>query len=327
MISGRRQTSLVRPKRDAVAPTTVAADTTQGIYVTGGNNQDCGLGLISDVDRYTLDDAWIARAPLICPDRQGHGAVTLAWSGTETALHVIGGNIGSNTYLVDCDRYVVDNWTQRANMPPPARYTAAAFAWQQRYGIYAGGRNYAGGADYPPLRDVDQYDPSTNLWRAYPSLPYPRADQASFSLSGIGYMHGGWQESGPGSPVTSLYSFNGSWILRTPSPSPGRAEHRGFVIGAYGYVVGGRSIVSPYEMNDLDRYDRVTDTWTEKANMPDRRTFHSASGLGDAGYMHGGEDEDGATPDTCYGYDETQGWFATAPLPAPTRYLAAAATL
>jgi N-acetylneuraminic acid mutarotase len=335
MNEGRRQTSLVRTRkrRRTAAEATATTDATAGVYVTGGNNQGCSLSLIDDVDKYTPDnDAWTSRASLVCPDRQGHGAVTLQWGGTEEALFVVGGNSGSSNFLVDCDRYTVDAWTQRTSMPSPGRFKAAVFAWQGRYGVYAGGRNGTAAA-VPRLRDVDRYDPDTDAWFAAHSLPFPRGDPAGFSINGIGYMHGG-TEAADDTPSGLLYSFNGSWIQKTSSPSPARSEHRGFTIGSRGYIVGGRdgNETGTDVLKDLDRYDQATDSWTSLADAWGRRRQHTAAAVGDAGYVQGGKDDGesgtvASEPNDCYGFSETAGWFETMPLPAPTRYLAAAASL
>jgi hypothetical protein len=337
-VQHRRTTQPVR--REVRGPgRTEEAVPAEGVYVTGGSGSihaGCNLGLLSNVDCYVpANDVWIMRAPLICPDRWGHGAVAVEWGENETALHAIGGGIGNNTHLWDCDRYVVDNWSARANMPPPKRYKAAAFTYQTRYAIYAGGRTYEQypSPNWPPLGDVDQYDPADDTWRGLSSLPDPRGDPASFSLGGNGYVCGGDETT---QPMWTTYMYNGSWVLRTSAPSPARAEHRGFSIEAsgdrpeYGYIVGGRFGAQDDKIRDLDRYDAVTDSWTAMPSVPNTanagaRANHTAAGLGDAGYMQGGEIDEGGGSDLCYGFNETLGWFATAPLPSPQRYLAAAA--
>ncbi len=326
MIEGRRLTSLVRTcRRRRRGGTDVSAADTPGIYVVAGNAPACGAHLIDDVARYTAsDDVWSARARLGCPERQGHGAVTLGWNGTETALHVVGGNIGGGNYLSNCDRYVADFWTARANLPPPARYRAGCFAWQGRYGMYAGGEK--DNMDPDPPRDVDRYDPAGDAWLSYGYLLFPRAEPATFSLRGIGYLQGGWERDNNLQPAFTLWAFNGSWVSKTTLPVA-RGEHAGFSIGEYGYVVGGVFGQSFHPAFDLYRYNRVGDAWTAMASAPAGRRQHTAAGLGDAGYMQGGKDSDGVTPIGCYGFDETRGWFETAPMPSPTRYWAAAASM
>lgn len=330
MISGRRQTSLIREKRDTIYRVTADVDASTGIYVIGGNNQDClAASLLSDVDRYTANDAWDARAPLVCPNRQGAGAARVEWGAGESALHVVGGNIGYNTMLNDNDRYIPDYWTAKLNAPGTLRYKGASFQWQSRNMVWAGGRYYGGPTGgVPTIAETARYDAAVNGWMIQAAMPYPRGNPADFTIGSRGFVCGGWQQTvGTWIVTRTTWEFNGGWFVRTDMPTPSRAEHHGFHIGAYGYVVGGSTDSTPTVVNDVDRYAAVNDTWSAAQTAPVKRADHTCGSLADNGYLHGGTRDGGGQPIDAYGFNDSAGWFVTAALPVPSRYLAASDTL
>ena len=106
----------------------------------------------------------------------------------------------SGVYLNDFWEYdqVSDSWTQKANVPGPARQNAV--------GIGLNGKGYVGlGTSPPSLPDCDdfyEYDPSLNSWTQKQNTPESsiRDGASIFHLNNEIYVVGGVRTSGPNSP-------------------------------------------------------------------------------------------------------------------------------
>ena len=132
--------------------------------------------------------------------------------------------------------------------------------------------------------------------------------------------------SGGDTQLTRIYDIDSdSWSFGTPGPGPVRSEGAAASHGGFFYAVGGRPAI-----DDLDRYEPATDTWTSLADMPTGRGGLGVAVVGEAIYAIGGRT--GGTP--CSGgalatverYDiETDTWSTVASLPSIRSDLAAVA--
>lgn len=132
--------------------------------------------------------------------------------------------------------------------------------------------------------------------------------------------------------LTRLYNISSdTWSFGTPAPLPVRAEqaYGETTHGGFFYVIGGRSGVGV--LDNLERYDPVTDTWATLTPMPTARAAAAAALQGNAIYVIGGRDGTGGpctgTPlDAVERYDiDTDTWSAETPLPSPRSDAAAVA--
>lgn len=147
----------------------------------------------------------------------------------------------------------------------------------------------------------------------------------------------GMQTAVVGNKIVAAYGFSGgdtqltriydvaadSWSSGALAPLPVRSEGAAASHGGFFYAVGGRPVI-----DDLDRYQPATDTWTSLADMPTGRAGLGAAVVGNAIYSIGGRT--GASP--CAGgalatverYNiETDTWSTVAPLPSARSDLAA----
>lgn len=299
---------------------------TRGTYVFGGFGRLCpgegSEGAIEDNDLYT-PDMWVSRSPLLCPERAMHAATTI-----EGAIYSFAGRNG--VYLQSTDEYVPDAWHVRMPMPPVGRQYSAAFALEGK-GYVSGGFNEPVGGN---LYHFDEYTPLDDTWNnQLQPLPRRTAEHAAFSLDNGGYVVGGSGQEGPLLDDTERYDpASGVWSVCTPLLAPGaRHLHAAFVIDNFGYVVGGQRAAAPRVLRDVQRFDPVSGSWEamQEMNSPGR-SEHTAAAIGQAGFVHGGLDDNGAETDETQQYSPDPsggGWSPRAAMPRPLRKQAAAATL
>lgn len=114
-----------------------------------------------------------------------------------------------------------------------------------------------------------------------PNPPLPIGGHpGGFSLGGVVHVNGGWNSVTVNLPAReNNVAFDGtSWTVKQPLLNPTRSEHRADVIGGSAYVCGGTGsyvdrAVTQYA--DVDRFERMTDTWTSRQNMPRSVWAHS----------------------------------------------------
>lgn len=137
-------------------------------------------------------------------------------------------------------------------------------------------------------------------------------------------------DSGSGDTnTTRIYNMaTNTWSLGTAAPGPARSEGTGVMRDGKLYSIGGRS---GGVLNNLDRYQRTTDTWVSLAPMPTARAgLGGAGGVGPGRYIYAIGGRTGTVPcsgaalDVVERYDtQTDTWATMAPLPAPRSDLGA----
>lgn len=186
-------------------------------------------------------------------------------------------------------------WVQKASVPGPGRYRAAATGNSTKG--YAGTGKISN--DFPPNQqsDVYEYDPLTDVWT--PLLPYPggvREGMAAFTIGERIFF-------GFGSPFIQLSNelfeylpSTGQWEPRASCPM-GMEDQKGFVIGDNFYI-------GPFtDDGQMFRYNATTDAWDSPAPFPDiYRTNQMWFSVGGKGYTGGGYSPFGDT-DLWYIYD------------------------
>ncbi|MBK7384389.1 MAG: T9SS type A sorting domain-containing protein [Flavobacteriales bacterium] len=204
-------------------------------------------------------------------------------------------------------------WEQRASLPASGRYGPFTFVIGA-YGYVAGGGNASG-----TLTECWRYDPVADAWNQVASLPTPRRHGASFSVGGMGYVACG--QATTSSWTTTLYAYDpisDSWATKASLPGTPRYGAHGFAINGFGYVGGGNSGsgTGPF-LDDMWRYDPVSDTWTAATGIPGLARYGStAFTLNGKGYVHGGRDASLDFTNELWEFDPiAETWTSKPPMP------------
>jgi len=140
--------------------------------------------------------------------------------------------------------------------------------------------------DFESYSTVEEYDPATDIWTAKSDMPRTRGFHSSIAVDGKIYVIGG----------SLSYPWSGIWELDVYDPATdtwtltavSRPIINGFttVVDGKIYAIGGE-----FDGNGqrVDEYNPVTNTWTEKADMPTPRSDLSGSVLDDKIYAIGGD--------------------------------------
>jgi N-acetylneuraminic acid mutarotase len=212
---------------------------------------------------------------------------------------------------------VVNSWTLKAPLPAggPARSAPSAFVLNGMGYICGGNPNYT-----PYLKDLWQYDPSTNTWQQKASLPATAAGRSgpiAFSAYCLGYVGAGNDNQSPNYASNDFYSYNpatDSWTQRANIPGERRAS-TSFVVNGVPYAGGGWDGTSYF--NDMYTYN-ANDTWTSIPNYGGTAAYTPvAFTIAGTGYMGTGGIGSGTTSQIwsytpCVPSSETIQWGASA---------------
>jgi hypothetical protein len=185
-----------------------------------------------------------------------------------------------------------------------------------------GGKIYAIGSGR-----VEIYDPATNSWSTGAPMPVATTDLAVVLLGDAIYAVGGANGEFTGQ-VTTLQRYDpvtDTWALKAPM-SIGRAQLAAAAIDGKLYVFGGYRIlptVVPGWYNGelpttVEEYDPVSDTWRQRAPLPEGRVNHGAVAANNGKiYVIGGSKIQLADADTAMlEYSpNTDSWATKHPLP------------
>ena len=191
-----------------------------------------------------------------------------------------------------------DEWTRDAEpLPVPIDHSVA---------VEYDGKIYVVGGflhNKIPTDKLFIYDPSNKVWTGGASLPSPRGALAAEFVNGTLYAFGGLDSSQ--TPVNTNWAYNpenDTWTERAPMPTA-RQHMASATIDGKIYALGGRTLgngVNPPGVNvaetNFDKnemYDPITDTWTVKQPMQDKRSGFAAAALDGRVYVFGGQDVDG----------------------------------
>lgn len=133
------------------------------------------------------------------------------------------------------------------------------------------------------------YDFSTNTWTAMnlTKRPFQGNHHAAEVVDGQWYLFGGL---GAGGGKVQVYNpLSNTWTLRTDMPFAAGSSSSALINGKV-YVAGGIVYTgsSGSTTNRVAMYDPATDTWTEKAAMPQGRNHAASATDGSKLYVFGG---------------------------------------
>ncbi|OFW00746.1 MAG: hypothetical protein A3I61_19500 [Acidobacteria bacterium RIFCSPLOWO2_02_FULL_68_18] len=159
------------------------------IYVFGGQAEGGVNKPLSSTWEYDpAADTW---RPLL-PMPTGRTAAAAVEAGGR--IYVVGGNTANGLTVGANDAFdpSANRWESRTPMPTPRNHPAAGAAGGKIYVI--GGRLAApniGGFVSSNTDVVEEYDPSTNTWRAVNKMPTPRSGHGYTTFQGRIYVAGG----------------------------------------------------------------------------------------------------------------------------------------
>ena len=182
-------------------------------------------------------------------------------------------------------------WRTAASAPIKRTEVAAATV---------GGKIYVvGGFEEPSLGNmlnfaitpvVEEYDPSTDRWRARAPMPVGLHHMGIGVAGGRLYVVGGYKQSGLSAwgPVASVYVYDpaaDAWSERAPMPTArgalSVALHEGKLYAIGGYE--GRANSAAVEV-----YDPASNSWTSRSPLPTPRDHLAAAAAGGKVYAVGG---------------------------------------
>jgi DNA-binding CsgD family transcriptional regulator/N-acetylneuraminic acid mutarotase len=175
----------------------------------------------------------------------------------------------------------LQRWNSMAPLPSPRSRLAA---------VYLDGKVYIIGGDTPDgvTGAVEEYDPSSNSWRARAAKPTAVLNVSAALVGGRLLVPGGYSADGEVVADVEIYDPEAdSWARAALMPVPLCAYAIAAVDGKL-YVFGGWNgstyVASTYE------YDPLTDRWSERTPMSSARGFASAGVIEGKVYVVGGYD-------------------------------------
>lgn len=220
-----------------------------------------------------------------------------------------------------------NTWEKKAAFGGDKRSRCVAFS--------IGNRGYMGlGEDTADVERNDfwEYDPGTDCWTQKASLPaVGRRDAVGFAIGTKGYVGTGIDapESWLGNNLNDWWEYSpvtNTWTQKATypgSPSYGGIYFgTGFVIGNYGYVLGGKQSASNYT-NNLYRYDPATNSWLQMTQFPGgTRYAMSAFTVNGKAYTGLGTDENVLQTDWWEYNPGTNNWTQKTSFPGSGRFAA-----
>ena len=178
-------------------------------------------------------------------------------------------------------------WNAKASMSI-VRSTGVGFSLKGMGYVCAG----AADAATNDLKDLWQYDPSTNTWSQKADLPGDgRRELSAFTVGDLAYVGHG-RNVGTTEIFYSFYAYDPSantWSPIADCPVQ-RYTSTGFSIDSIGYMTCG-ILPGVARYKDLYAYNPRTDKWTQKASLPSaalNRSYACCVSANHKGYLMGG---------------------------------------
>lgn len=172
------------------------------------------------------------------------------------------------TILCQVDSAVSGTWVSKADMPT-ARAGACAAVVNGKIYVIGGGTDFL---NLDPMI-VEVYDPATDKWEKIPGGPEKGRIFCSASVvNGKIYVIGG-AASGTALAIVEEYDpTTNTWTRKSDMPTA-RASLATAVVDGKIYAIGGTSNPRSRFSNlaTVEMYDPMTDSWTDKVDMPTAR--------------------------------------------------------
>lgn len=198
----------------------------------------------------------------------------------------IGTGFNGTDALSDFWKYdpTTKEWSKIADFPGEARYGAVAFTLNG-YGYVGTGATKT----QKTLKDFYRYDPKNDTWTVV-NTPFQnkRVNAFAFVIGNKAYVGGGFDNN---QYPEDFYSFDGETFKEVAPLKNADATYdltrqaaSTFVIGNYGYVVGGKK---SSVLNSTWKYDPSTNEWIDKhqALIQNAREGAVSFSIGGKGYL------------------------------------------
>lgn len=238
-------------------------------------------------------------------------------------LGYIGNGYNNINFMNDFWAYdpTLDVWTQKANFSGLGRTGSVAFA--------IGNFGYIGtGYQGTYLNDFWKYDSGTNTWTQIANFPGGnRTDATGFSIGSLGYV--GTGKDNTGAAHNDFWEYNPSsniWTQKANLTGIPRYHASSFTINGFGYIGGGGHAVTSIlkYLNDFWAYNPISDTWSQKANVPDTIIQSATFSIGNYGYISTGVTSLTGLTNATWKYDPaTDNWTQVASFGGQARSYAA----
>ncbi len=177
----------------------------------------------------------------------------------------------------------LDRWTRKADFPGLNRSAATAFSIGSK-GYFAAGHYVDPYGYWYYLKDMWEYDPSTDKWTRKKDFPGSDRQLAyAFSIGTNGYMGIG----ATGWPQMSMYKYDAisdTWTGIGDYPGTGFIYINGFVLNNKGYLgMGGDN--SGHSFADFWEFDPSGNTWKKMNSCPAEMQACVAFSLNNKGYI------------------------------------------
>ncbi|HPB25871.1 MAG TPA: kelch repeat-containing protein [Bacteroidales bacterium] len=181
---------------------------------------------------------------------------------------------------------ITNTWVQKASLPGLPRRRHVAFSIGTKGYVCVGidsTHNFT--------NEVWEWDQTTNTWSQKSDFAGPCRDLAvGFSIGSKGYLGTGGGCSG--NQTKDFWEYDpatDTWTQKADYGGPARYDAQGFSIGNKGYIGGGISDTGPpFLQIDFWEYDPDSNTWTQKANLPEYRCNAAGFSIGNSGYFCAG---------------------------------------
>jgi N-acetylneuraminic acid mutarotase len=242
------------------------------IYAIGGTDSTgTPLGVVEEYD--IASNTWTTKASMPTPRFDFGIAIT-----ADDHIYVIGGSSTSITDVVEEYDPATDTWTTKA----PMTYARMGVEVVETNNgkIYAiGGGFYCG--ENPYCEEVEEYDIASNTWTTKADMPIGTGFGSGAILANDKIYIIGVPPAQP-VQVQEYDPVADSWAIKSTMPS--RRWYTGTTMGPDGYIykIGGYEDHSPSDsfhgdVNTVEHYDPLTDTWHTDTPLPTSRYDLSAT--------------------------------------------------
>jgi N-acetylneuraminic acid mutarotase len=187
------------------------------------------------------------------------------------------------SFLVFPANATEDSWTTLEPIPTARRELGVAVVDGKIYAI--------GGYNGSYLSNNEMYDPDTDTWTTKAPLPTPRRKFGIAVYQNKIYVIGGNPANGSFTGINQVYDpLTDTWENRTPMPTP-RHGLCANVVNDKIYLIGGVAALgyADYGVSFKNEvYDRQTDTWTTKAQIPTQVVNYASAVVNNKIYIMGG---------------------------------------
>lgn len=177
----------------------------------------------------------------------------------------------------------------------------------------------------PPLL-IASLSVAAQTWVQLTDYPgTPRDDAASFTINDKVYVGTGLDEDFQ--LMNDWYAYQlgiDEWDTIAALPASPRQYCASFTVNDQGYLFGGLDVNGP--LNELWRYDPLSDTWDQRASLPAPGRYAAAAMMNEVhAFISTGMLAGGIPTNETWRYDPSaDAWIMVAPAPGPARHRAAA---